>query len=509
VNKTKKQNLPINYSIDKDFKSDKFIKLRMRICHDGINYNNSKFTIENLEEKKDSLANSPILAYMYFDENGDPQFGEHNFEIEKDKVHDGEAKIIYTETPVGVIPETNNFEVVNEDDINYIYADGYIWKKYSNYCEDILNRYDEIRISMEVNILAYSYNTTDNVYDITDFNYAAVTLLNEGIDTGMKNARATIETFSQSVESKKDLSFMMQELNKDLADNKEDFTKGDVKQMDKELIENILKEYKMKIDDISFDITDDMTEETFRSQLETMQANSKGAEDGAKPDDKFKASKIEAPVTMFATVNQKREMIRNAIPKDSSEYDEDKNLVKSVDYWLEDFDDNYVYMSIYSYERGNGSSSKMGRFAYSIDEAGVVTIDSNYVEVFRSWVTAEEMAALDALKEENSKLKSEVDELNEYKETVEKEKVETAASEIFNDFENELSGVDEFSLLKSEHDGMTAEQISAQCYMLLGKKNKKSTKATKESKTVTFSLNGQAESVDEPWYKELYDKYGK
>ena len=56
----------------------------MRICHDGINYNNSKFTIENLEEKKDSLANSPILAYMYFDENGDPQFGEHNFEIEKD-----------------------------------------------------------------------------------------------------------------------------------------------------------------------------------------------------------------------------------------------------------------------------------------------------------------------------------------------------------------------------------------------------------------------------------------
>ena len=77
------------------------------------------------------------------------------------------------------------------------------------------------------------------------------------------------------------------------------------------------------------------------------------------------------------------------------------------------------------------------------------------------------------------------------------------------DFENELSGVDEFSLLKSEHDGMTAEQISAQCYMLLGKKNKKSTKATKESKTVTFSLNGQAESVDEPWYKELYDKYGK
>ena len=72
----------------------------------------------------------------------------------------------------------------------------------------------------------------------------------------------------------------------------------------------------------------------------------------------------------------------------------------------------------------------MGRFAYSIDETGVVTIDSNYVEVFRSWVTAEEMAALDALKEENSKLKSEVDELNEYKETVEKEKVETAASEI-------------------------------------------------------------------------------
>ena len=530
-----KQKLPINYSIDEDFRSDKFLKLRMRICHDGVNPNGSKFSIEDLEAKKDTLANSPILANVYFDEDDVPQFGGHDISIEEDKTNPGEAKIIYVERPVGVIPESNNFEVVNENGINYIYADGYIWKNYSNYCPDIIERYGELKISMEVEILAYKYDVSDDIYDITNFNYLAVTLLNEDMETGMKNARANVEDFSKSgLNNDKYMSFILQELGNELADNYEKNTKGEIGEMNSELISSILDEYELTLDDLNFEITEDMSEETFRSKLDEFKKdNSKannddgdddnddandddddfacggsGSKSGCKKKKKYSDSKISSK--SFITANQKRDALRKALP-DVCERDEDGRCIKSVDYYIRDFDDVYVYVDRYVYTPDSGSYDDVGRFAYTMSDSGDITITGEFTKMVASWLTVEEAQAIADMRSEYSDLKSQVKELNDYKLKAENEKKEAAIAEIFEDFDNELADVEEYSNLKDNYADMTVENITAKCYMLLGQKSKKATKSTKDDKTVKFNINHdtQDEHKDEPWYQELFDKYSK
>ena len=40
------------YELDESFDSEKFIKLRIRVCHDGKNPHNSNFTLENIDKAK-------------------------------------------------------------------------------------------------------------------------------------------------------------------------------------------------------------------------------------------------------------------------------------------------------------------------------------------------------------------------------------------------------------------------------------------------------------------------
>lgn len=520
-----KQKLPINYSVDEDFRSDKFLKLRMRICHDGVNPNGSKFSIEDLEAKKDTLANSPILANVYFDEDNVPQFGGHDISIEEDKTNPGEAKIIYVERPVGVIPEDNNFEVVNENGVNYIYADGYIWKNYSNYCPEIIKRYGELKISMEVEILAYKYDVSDDIYDITNFNYLAVTLLNEDMETGMKNARANVEDFSKSgLNNDKYMSFILQELGNELADNYKKNMKGEIGEMDSELISSILDEYELALEDLNFEITEDMSEETFRSKLEEFKKDNDKEENvdeddfacgggsdsksGCKKKKKYSDSKISSK--SFITANQKREALIKALPN-ICERDEDGRCIKSVDYYICDFDDVYVYVDRYVYVFDGDSYDDIGRFAYAMSDKGDATITSEFTKMVVSWLTVEEAKAVADMRSEYSDLKSQVEVLNDYKLKVENEKRTSAIAEVFEDFDSELADVEEYSSLKDNCADMTIDDITAKCYMLLGLKNKKTAKSTKEEKTVKFNINRdtQGEHRNEPWYQELFDKYSK
>ena len=151
--------LATTYEIDNSFDSDRFIKMRLRICHDGINPNSSFFEVENMEKAKDSIVNIPILANVIFDENNVPQFGSHDMDIEESKIAEGEYKLIYKETPIGLIPSDCNYTIEEFNDKNYVFADGYIWKSYSNYAEDIIERDKDIKLSMEILVDSFEYNS--------------------------------------------------------------------------------------------------------------------------------------------------------------------------------------------------------------------------------------------------------------------------------------------------------------------------------------------------------------
>ena len=139
--------LAATYEVDDSFDSDKFIKLRLRVCHEGKNSNQSYFEPENIEKAKDSLANIPILAHVVEDSEGNLDFGGHDMTIEKNKIGDGDDyRIIYLETPIGLVPETNNYAYEEHDGRNYVFCDAYVWRDYSNYAEDIIERDKEIKL---------------------------------------------------------------------------------------------------------------------------------------------------------------------------------------------------------------------------------------------------------------------------------------------------------------------------------------------------------------------------
>ena len=66
-NKLKNINFNVAYDVDKQFDSDKFLKLRMRVCHDGVSPNKTNFTKETMEEANAEIEYIPNLANVKYD----------------------------------------------------------------------------------------------------------------------------------------------------------------------------------------------------------------------------------------------------------------------------------------------------------------------------------------------------------------------------------------------------------------------------------------------------------
>ena len=66
------------YSVDDSYVSDKFIKLRVKICHTGQNLNGSVIDVDTLKAALPTLANSPILAHVVKQEDGTYDFAGHD-----------------------------------------------------------------------------------------------------------------------------------------------------------------------------------------------------------------------------------------------------------------------------------------------------------------------------------------------------------------------------------------------------------------------------------------------
>ena len=204
--------LPSEFEIDESFDSKKFIKLRVKMCHDGANPNGSAFKVVNLEKAAPSSQNIPMLAHVVFDDAGQPQFGGHDMHIEEHVIHEGKKKIIYDEIAVGTVPESNNYQIVKEDGRHYVYVDAYIWKGYSNYAEDIVIRDGQVKVSMEIEVDGYKYDKKTKLYEITDFRYKGITMLGNDKQTGMIGANAQMVQYDKTDAIQAKFEALMDEL---------------------------------------------------------------------------------------------------------------------------------------------------------------------------------------------------------------------------------------------------------------------------------------------------------
>ena len=197
------------YSLD----DSNLMKVKITVMHDGINYNGSKFTLQDMKRAEESVKNIPILGYVLRDTDGNiDDFDGHNMET---RIKDGdkgfELETYYLEKPIGVVPESCNprYEVI--DGLNHLIVDGYIWKSYSNGSYKLIENNLFKGVSMEIEVLDGNWNELENVYDITDYRYTGITVLGDMVEPAMGDT-CKIQKYSACAEYKDALADIYKEI---------------------------------------------------------------------------------------------------------------------------------------------------------------------------------------------------------------------------------------------------------------------------------------------------------
>lgn len=491
------KHLPMIFSVDENFDNDKFLKLRLKICHNSKSLHNTKFTKEALTEAEYTISNVPILAHIYENDDGELDIGGHDMKIEEDRFDESKRREIFLEQPVGVIPETNNYEVVEEDGISYVYCDGYIWKGYSNYCVDILQNSDRIKLSMEVDFNNYHYSRSEDCYVITNYKYMGITLLGSDNKPAMQNSGATIVNYSESGDKIQPLTVeeMCNEISKVFSVAEKETEKGE-DTMDAEMKKSILDELGVTEDELDFKITDEMSEEELRAEIQKYLDNKepKGSENSLTEPNINKYYSADArTITFLMSDEDKREAIYRAL--DESFDDE---------YWIVKTYENYIIAEAWM-------DGKFYKINFTNTD-GVVTIDSEFTEVFGEFVTSEEKSELENLRDNYNTLKSEAEDLRQYKTEAESAARTAAVNEVFERFDNKLSESEDYSKLKENNSEYSAEEIEEKCYAILGRIN--STFSVNDPismgvNRITFSQHDSNTDVERKPYGGLFEVFNK
>jgi hypothetical protein len=473
--------LATTYEVDESFDSEKYIKMRLRVCHDGTNPNRSNFNVDNMENAQDSIKNIPILANVIFDENDQPQFGSHDMELEKSKTQEGEYKLIYKEVPIGLVPETCNHEISEFKGKNYVFVDGYVWKDYSNYAQDIIERDEDIKLSMEILVDGYSYNAKEKVYNITDYRYQGITFLNKDAGTGMENALATTGTFEEN--TKQRFILMMEELKETLSNYDINKTEeGGSKIVDEKIIA-LLSEYKVSQEELPFNI-EEMQFEEIEGKLKELYSNNNSEDNNKEPEKFIKSFELSHSEIRYALYN-----LLSPIENEDNEW-----------YFVDQ-----VYDDRFEYENWEGT--KIYRQGYKKEDDNV-SFEGDRVELFQERLTKEEKDVLDKMRSNYSILETEVEKLREFQQNVFTEVRKEAEDTLFSQFDEKLIGVEEYEKLKETASEFEIKDLEKECYVILGMKSANfSTKPKNKNDKVRLDFSKvEIETNDVDEFIEKYSK---
>ena len=491
-----RNNFIMSYSVDKDFESDRFLKLRLRVCHDGESPNKTYFTKETMAEANKSLEYIPLLAHVYINENNKPVIGSHDMHIEEDKLNEGETRVIYDETPIGVIPALadNHCTIEEYNGLNYTFVDCYLWRDYANYAEQLVEDAENTKLSMEIdfNEDSLSYDAANERYNISSYRYRGITLLNEALGTGMKDALATTANFSANENIKSKMLMLMEELQKCLREynieNSEEGGNTDMK--NKDVVETVVEEI----------VTETMEEEVI---VETEEIITEEATE----ESSFEEEVVEEPVVEETT----SEEFSNETPEplvctfrishDDTRYAL-QNLLNSICgesqfLYIESVYDGYFYYADYF----TGDAYKQ---AYKVRK-DVVSFSGDPERVYREFVTQAEKDELESMRKNYA-------ELVQFKASVEASELKAQKDAVFARTEYSVLTDDEsFKTLISDAEKYSVEEIEIKAKSIfadhvikLGAFSSKDDNVKKEE-TIRFNYTQNSDNENNP-YGDLFKK---
>ena len=195
--------VPSTFEIDDDPRRG-LMKLKIKVCHTGLNRNGSYISEQNAKRAMSSLKDRPLLAYIHQLDDGTWDFETHNASIVE--LDDGTFEYEYEEREVGHFTADEPYlEYDPDQDKTYVIAYAIVPEDYTRAAE-ILRRKGGSKNSCELMVDGFAYNTKEDYLEITDFYFSASTLLgsyDDGTEVGegMVGSRADIVEFSAATNS--------------------------------------------------------------------------------------------------------------------------------------------------------------------------------------------------------------------------------------------------------------------------------------------------------------------
>lgn len=440
-------NIPctLNFSVEPN--QSNLLKVKLVVMHEGANRNGSSFSMQSIDNARESLKNVPILGYILRADDGEAlDFDEHNMSINLVKGENGyELQEFYEEQVIGIIPETNDYHYEMIDGVNHVCCTGYIFKSYSNGGADLVANCESKGVSMEIAV--NSGNLVDDLYHIENYQYQAVTILGDHVSQGM-NGTCNVKKFSLNQDTKQTIKNICEEIQKLNQGKEETF-------MEKET-EIVEFEETRKVDD---EVIEDITPE---------------------PEPEPEPETQEEPETETPAEEETVEEVEDMV-EDAGD-DEDFACNKKKKKYEDEEDDEKEKFSLECFN------------------------------VFFEEVPATLNEVCEALLEKFNNINSELEELREFKSTIEKESLIAEVNEVCAEFDftdEEISEVKEKAYAKE----ITVSEFKKELFALTGMKAhaNKTKFAQKESMAKQKIVVPETEKIkvsNEP-YNGLFTKYGK
>lgn len=381
----------------------------LQLCFVGDNLNGSRITKESMEKALASTKYRPILGYMYEDEDGNPQFAGHNMHMEN-------GEVVYDEIPIGVMTEEATLKYDKDNEKDYAFSCGYIFEEYTK-AKEILEREEKCDVSVELSIRELSFDAKDNILVLDDFFFSGVTILGYNENTGdkvnpaMPGSNITLADFSakdHSIVYSDKLLQALDKINETLSKFEINSTRKEEATLENNKVENFEEEIKkVSDDDVVVEEVEEVETNVEESEDETsatalvepeedVQEDETSESDDNTSDESESESESENDATFSVTItkgedvkqfsvsmNEKIEALSTLVNDTYSDdmtwyhvevYDDDKQVIM-IDYW----------------------SNKAYRQSYKVKD-NVFSLKGDRVEVFSTWMTADEQKAFESMK---------------------------------------------------------------------------------------------------------------
>lgn len=424
---------------------------KSKAFHDHVNLNGSNIEEETFEDELPSAHFRPILANVVKTEDGELDFGAHDFHVEEE---DGEKKIVYDERPIGVINgDLTTIEYDEDAKVNRAILQGYL---FAEYCSDemaILERRGTVDCSVELSVRKMSYDAKNKVINLDSYYVSGLTLLGAEHQPGMAGSDFGLVEFNKK-EFKLDEKFIevLEKLNTTLSA----FNKSEKGGTTVTKFEELLQKYGKTVEDVTFEYENLSDEELEAKFAEVFEEHETEPEPQA---NEIFAQAMSDKVKEFAlSLNEKLRAIYELVGNTYTD-----------DWYSVDVYEDEKRLDMHGY-----FNEKHYRQSYTENE-GVFALEGDRVETFARYLTQEELDKFEGVKAENESvlaeneaIKAENEELKQYKADKEFEIAHAERMAVIADYSS-ISETEEYKSLLNDIDKYSKDEIVEKADAIVGK----------------------------------------